>query len=678
MSLKRIGFVGIGYMGEPMARNLLRAGFEVTVWNRTHEKAKGLKGDGATVAQNVAEVAEGADAVVTMVQDGAVVNEILFARGLAEAMAPGTIFVDMSSIAPSEARQHAELLEPRGIPALDAPVSGGTKGAAAASLAIMAGGEPGIFASCRAMFEAMGRPTLVGPAGSGQLAKLCNQVIVAVTIGAVSEAILLAAEGGADPAAVRAALMGGFADSRILTEHGKRILERDFEPGGPVRNHIKDLDNALTAAKECGVDLPVTSLVQELYRALAMREGGGELDHSALFLELEKRSRDVSGGRGTQATAGFRGLGVPQRGMGAGWALEKRRHDGTNELTMGVPDLTRLPAWDPTRLLRYRDGIYAADFLACAVVHLDLFTWLAGHPSSLAEICAHFEIDPRPADVLMTLCLANELVVRKDETYRVTPLAGEHLASGSPWSLAPYYASLRDRPVVKEVLAVLRSGKPANWESEITEADWHNAMGDRDFAEMFTAAMDCRGLYLGQRLAISLDLAGRKRVLDVGGGSGIYSCCLVAANRGLGATVFEKGPVDEIASRRIDERGLGGQVAVVAGDLFVDEYPEGHDVHLLSNVLHDWDLPEVERILQKSFATLPGGGLLVAHEAFLNEEKSGPLPVAEYSTILVTITQGRCYGVGEIREMMERVGFERVQVVETAADRSAILAAKPA
>ncbi|MFP6895908.1 MAG: methyltransferase [Roseibacillus sp.] len=344
---------------------------------------------------------------------------------------------------------------------------------------------------------------------------------------------------------------------------------------------------------------------------------------------------------------------------------------------MSTRNLTTLPKTDPITLLRYRDGIYAADFLACAIVHLDLFTWLTDRRSSLVEICNHFGIQPRPTDVMLTLCRANGLVDRDGGQYELTPLAREHLVSGSPWSLAAYYAALADRPVVEEVLAVLRSGKPANWESEKADGDWHEAMEGREFAELFTAAMDCRGLFLGQKLAAGLDLGGRARVLDIGGGSGVYACCLVAVNEGLSATVFEKVPVDAIAERMIGERGLGERVAVVVGDMFVDEYPQDHDVHLLSNVLHDWDLPEVEQILQKSFEALPAGGLLVAHEAFLNEEKDGPLAVAEYSTILVTITQGRCYGVGEIRGIMERMGFSAVQSFETAGDRSAIVATKP-
>ncbi len=344
---------------------------------------------------------------------------------------------------------------------------------------------------------------------------------------------------------------------------------------------------------------------------------------------------------------------------------------------MGTMDLTQRPQTDPTALLRYRDGIYAADFLACGIVHLDLFSWLAEREASLGEICEHCGICERPADVLLTLACVNGLVTRRGDRFSATELAREHLGEGSPWSLGSYFASLVDRPVVKEVLTVLKTGRPANWESGMADADWHESMESEDFAEMFTAAMDCRGVFLGQRLADELNLDGSERLLDIGGGSGVYACCLVAGNSRLRATVFEKQPVDRIARRTIAERALGERVAVVEGDMFKDPYPVDHDVHLLSNVLHDWDVPEVEALLAKSYAALPAGGLLVAHEAFLNAEKTGPRAVAEYSTILVSITKGRCYGTGEIRDYMGRVGFVDVSHFETGGDRSAIMARKP-
>lgn len=283
----RIALLGTGLMGAPMARNLLKAGYPVTVWNRTRQKAEALEADGARVAATAAEAAAEAEVVVTMLESGPIVGQVLFEQGVAEALRSGAAVIDMSSIPPRLARRHAERLAERGIAQLDAPVSGGTGGAAAGTLAIMVGGKESDFERLKTLFEPLGNATYVGPSGAGQLAKLANQIIVGVTIGAVAEALLLASAGGADPGAVRNALRGGFADSRILTEHGRRMLERNFVPGGAVHNQLKDLDTALDAAAELGLTLPILTRVRELYRQL--RDGGsGDLDHSALLLELER------------------------------------------------------------------------------------------------------------------------------------------------------------------------------------------------------------------------------------------------------------------------------------------------------------------------------------------------------------------------------------------------------
>ena len=285
-----IAFLGTGLMGAPMARRLLAAGHEVVVWNRTAAKAQALAGDGARVAANPAEAVAGADIVITIVSDGAAVTDLYFAQGAVEAAQPGAIFIDMSSIQPSVARDLAARLGEAGLHAIDAPVSGGTPGAEAGTLAIMAGGEAADIEHARPVLEAMGRVTRVGPHGAGQLAKLCNQAIVAITIGAVSEALFLAEKGGADPAAVRDAIRGGFAESRILDLHGARIVARDWSPGGPSTLQLKDLDNVLAAASEAGVDLPLSRQMRERYHALVHDLGGAELDHSALYLELEARN----------------------------------------------------------------------------------------------------------------------------------------------------------------------------------------------------------------------------------------------------------------------------------------------------------------------------------------------------------------------------------------------------
>ncbi|GBD47482.1 NAD(P)-dependent oxidoreductase [Methylopila sp. Yamaguchi] len=286
-----IAFLGTGLMGAWMARRLLGAGFAVTAWNRTLAKAEALTADGATVAPTAAAAAAQADVVVTMLENGAIVGEVLFGPdGAAAALKPGGVVIDMSSIPPAVAREHALKLAEMGLRHIDAPVSGGTRGAAEGTLAIMAGGAAETFDDVKPVFEPMGRAIRVGPSGAGQLSKLANQVIVAVTIGAVSEALLLASAGGADAAAVREAIRGGFAESRILQEHGLRMVERNFVPGGPVRLQVKDLETALDAAAEAGVTLPLLQDVRDRFVELRDGLGGSNYDHSALLLQLEALS----------------------------------------------------------------------------------------------------------------------------------------------------------------------------------------------------------------------------------------------------------------------------------------------------------------------------------------------------------------------------------------------------
>jgi len=273
-------------MGAPMCCCLLKAGFELTVWNRTASKAEALHADGATVAAAPEKAVAGAEVVITMLSDGPAVADVMFDEGAAAAIAEGATRIDMSSIGADEAMDHAKRHLASGVAYLDAPVSGGTKGAAAGELAIMAGGTQEAFAAMEPVFAAMGRATHVGPNGCGQLSKLANQVIVAITIGAVSEAFILAGGGGADRAQVRTALQGGFASSRILTEHGQRMVERNFEPGGPAKFQVKDLKNALAAAERLGLDLPITRLVNDLFIAM-VESGKGDLDHSGLLTHLE-------------------------------------------------------------------------------------------------------------------------------------------------------------------------------------------------------------------------------------------------------------------------------------------------------------------------------------------------------------------------------------------------------
>lgn len=285
----RIAVLGIGMMGQPMARRLCQAGHAVSVWNRDRSKAERLLDAGARVAASPAEAVAGADCVVTLLTDGAAVADVLFEQGAAAAMAPGALLVDMSSIMPSQAREHASRLQAMGLRHLDAPVSGGTLGAEQGTLAIMVGGEAADFARAAPLFAVLGRATQVGPHGAGQLAKLANQMIVGITIGAVAEALLLCQQGGADPAQVRAAISGGFADSRILQVHGERMVGRDFSKRGSMQVQLKDMRNALATAAELGFDAPITGLFEQLYAA-GVAHGLGELDQSALFVELARRN----------------------------------------------------------------------------------------------------------------------------------------------------------------------------------------------------------------------------------------------------------------------------------------------------------------------------------------------------------------------------------------------------
>lgn len=271
-------------MGLPMARRLIKAGYPVTVWNRTKSKASELAQEGAHVAESPSDAARQAQIIITMLESGPIVAAIL--QAALPGIEPGTLVIDMSSTKQSEAVEMHAGLQERGVGCLDAPVSGGVLGAEAGTLAIMAGGTKEAFIRAEGVLMTLGRPTYVGLAGCGQVAKLCNQLIVGGTLAIVAEALLLAQAGGADPAAVRAAIRGGFAESRILEVHGQRMLERNFIPGGQVKSQTKDLENVLNAALAAGVQLPVTSLVTKQYRSIV--EAVPNADQSAALLALEQ------------------------------------------------------------------------------------------------------------------------------------------------------------------------------------------------------------------------------------------------------------------------------------------------------------------------------------------------------------------------------------------------------
>jgi 2-hydroxy-3-oxopropionate reductase len=285
--MSKVGFIGMGIMGRPMSLNLIRGGHELYVHSR-HGAPQEVLAAGATACDSGMEVARKADTIITMVPDTPDVAAVLFgAKGVAEGLTRGKIVVDMSSISPVETKAFAQKINALGCQYLDAPVSGGEVGAKAASLTIMVGGPEDTFNKVKPLFELMGKNiTLVGGNGDGQTCKVANQIIVALNIEAVGEALLFASKMGADAAKVRQALMGGFASSRILEVHGERMINRTFNPGFRIVLHQKDLNLALTAARQAGISLPNTATAQELFNACAAH-GGKDWDHSALVRALE-------------------------------------------------------------------------------------------------------------------------------------------------------------------------------------------------------------------------------------------------------------------------------------------------------------------------------------------------------------------------------------------------------
>jgi 2-hydroxy-3-oxopropionate reductase len=287
-----LGFIGLGIMGRPMAGHLLRAGHTVHVYDLLPEGVQALAAQGAVACTSPGDVARQSDVTFLMVPDSPDVEAALFGpEGVAAGAPKGSIVVDMSSISPVAERGFAGRLRAQGVEMLDAPVSGGPAGAEQATLSIMCGGDERVFAKVRPYFECMGKNiNLVGGNGDGQVVKVANQIIVGITVAAVSEALLLASKAGVDPERARQALLGGAADSRILQLHGQRMIKRDFRPGFRLKHQQKDLNNALVTARSIAMALPVTAAVQELFNGAAA-EHGGDIDHSALVTTLERLAK---------------------------------------------------------------------------------------------------------------------------------------------------------------------------------------------------------------------------------------------------------------------------------------------------------------------------------------------------------------------------------------------------
>ena len=283
----QIGFIGVGLMGFPMAKNLLKAGYKLKAFNRSQDKAERLKEFGAEISTSIKEVVTNSDVVITMLTDDAAVEKVMGSDEFISNIKESATVIDMSSVNPVITKKYAEILKEKNINYLDAPVSGGTIGAEEASLAIMVGGDEKIFQECYDLLKILGNPTLVGPVTSGQISKLANQIIVGVTIGAVAEAITLCEKSGTNPSKMIEALSGGWADSKILQTHGKRMIDKDFSPKGKTTTQLKDMTNIINAGKAVETHLPISSLIKEMYKDL-VANGHGNTDHSSLYNAIEK------------------------------------------------------------------------------------------------------------------------------------------------------------------------------------------------------------------------------------------------------------------------------------------------------------------------------------------------------------------------------------------------------
>ena len=289
--MKNIAFIGTGLMGFPMAKNLLKSGYKLKAFNRSQDKAERLKEFGAEVSTTIKDAVINSDIIITMLTDDDAVEKVMGDEEFIKNIKTHATVIDMSSINPILSKKYATILKEKNIHYLDAPVSGGTIGAEEASLAIMVGGEEKTFNKCFDLLKIFGNPTLVGPVSSGQISKLANQIIVGVTIGAVAEAVTLCEKSGTNPSKMIEALSGGWADSKILQTHGKRMINKDFSPKGKTTTQLKDMTNIINAGKAVNLHLPISSLIKEMYKNL-VEDGQGNTDHSSLYNAIEKLNKN--------------------------------------------------------------------------------------------------------------------------------------------------------------------------------------------------------------------------------------------------------------------------------------------------------------------------------------------------------------------------------------------------
>jgi predicted O-methyltransferase YrrM len=341
-----------------------------------------------------------------------------------------------------------------------------------------------------------------------------------------------------------------------------------------------------------------------------------------------------------------------------------------------IQNLLKIPETSPERIFTLRESAFACDLFITAIGHFDFFNWLAEKPADIDTICRSLNIKKRPADVMLTLFKAYGLVNRSNNQYSLSNTSKDYLTGESDFDLSSYVNSLINRPICEDMARVMRTGKPANWAASKTGQDWATSMADDSFAESFTAGMNSRGAYLASGLLKAIDLSGYHKILDIGGASGIYSSIILGKYPDIKAAIFEKSPVDKVAEYSVSKFNMNKKIDILAGDMFNNDLPPGYDVHLLSHVLHDWDINEVKTILKNSFRNLESGGMIIIHDAHINEAKTGPLSVAEYSVLLMFLSEGKCYSITEMRDILEEPGFRDIKYKPTILNRSIITATK--
>jgi hypothetical protein len=338
--------------------------------------------------------------------------------------------------------------------------------------------------------------------------------------------------------------------------------------------------------------------------------------------------------------------------------------------------MLKIPPVSPAKIIGLRESAFAVDLFIAAVSYFDFFNRLAKAPADMETICDSMGIKARPADVMLTLFKAYRLIKEKDRKFFLTDISRAYLIGESGFDLTSYVGSLKNRPICDDMVKVLRTGKTANWAAAKEGKDWAAAMEDDNFASSFTAGMNSRGAYLAHGLLRTVNLDGCRKLLDIGGGSGIYATTLVQNFPELRAAVFEKPPVDKVAGYTVKKLRLNDKIKIIPGDMFRDDLPRGYDVHFISHVLHDWDLKEVKSILQNSYRNMAAGGTLIIHDAYINKTKTGPVSVAEYSVLLMFLSEGKCYSISEMKEILKATGFTDIAYKPTILNRGIITARK--